>query len=79
LDISGQSQSLELPSGSLAYTFCQVPIILQPAKDARIEVFTKDGVRRVVQGNILDEVTSRSLFSRDGRVHHLHVFVVLQE
>jgi len=79
LDISGQSQSLELPSGSLAYTFCQVPIILQAAKDARIEVFTNDGMRTVIEGNTLDEGTSRSLFGRDGHVHHLHVFVVSQD
>jgi hypothetical protein len=79
LDVSGQSQSLELPSGSLAYTFCQVPIILQVAKDARIEVFTKNGGQTVIQGNILDVGTSRSLFSRDGHVHHLHVFVVSKD
>jgi hypothetical protein len=56
-----------------------VPIILQVAKDARIEVFTNEGMRTVIRGNTLDEGTSRSLFSRDGHVHHLHVFVVLQE
>jgi hypothetical protein len=77
LDVFGRSQSLELSPGSLAYTFCQTPIILQADRDARIEVVMNDGVRIIIQGNGLDADTSRSIFSRDGHVHHLQVSVAL--
>jgi hypothetical protein len=84
-DGAGQAQSLELNAGSLAYTFCQTPVVLQAAptnKAAygnRIEVFKADGSLETIAGHILDESNSRHIFQRDRQVHHLRVIFPLKD
>jgi hypothetical protein len=73
LDVTDQFQSHELTTGSLAYTFCQVPIILQSSQQEGIEVFYSDGKIETIVGLELDEANSRHIFMRDGFVHHLCV------
>ncbi len=73
LDIAGQSLHLELAAGSLAVTFCQVPVILQTAGQWRIEVYFVDGTIEKIEGNVLDSVNTRHIFSRNGKVRHLLV------
>ena len=36
IDVQGQQQSIELPAGSLAYTFCQVPVVYINAGEKKI-------------------------------------------
>jgi hypothetical protein len=79
LDVYGETQTMELPAGSLAYTFCQVPIILQSAREMQIEVIMADGTQQVFSGNTLDADTSRRIFRRDGSVHHLRVHVIMRD
>lgn len=79
LDISGDSQTMKLPAGSLAYTVCQVPVVLHSAKQVQIEVFMADGEQRVIPGNTLDADTSRRIFRCDGGLHHLRVHVILRK
>jgi hypothetical protein len=74
LDVTGQSQSLELAPGSLAYTFCQVPIILQASQQAKIEVFRADSNIEIIAGHVLDKPNSQHIFARDGLLHHLCVY-----
>ncbi len=74
VDIAGQSRSLPLPPGSLAYTFCQVPIILLSSPVAQIEVFMSGGSTELVAGLALDETNSRHIFQRDGFIHHICVY-----
>ncbi len=71
LDIQGITQTLELPVGSLAFTCCQVPIIVQRGEAARIEVHHANGSVETIAGSVLDQVNSRHIFQRDGLVHHL--------
>lgn len=73
LDVAGQRQRLELPAGCMAVTLCQTPVILQAAGKRRITVYFADGTVAQTEGSVLDSVSSRHLFSRDGKVHHLLV------
>jgi hypothetical protein len=73
LDTIGQSQSLEVPVGALAYTFCQVPILLQKSAQAGIEVYWMDGKIDIIPGLVLDRLNSQHIFQRDGLIHHLRV------
>jgi hypothetical protein len=77
-DVAGQSQALELAPGSLAYTLCQVPIILQVSHHIGIEVFRTDGGTETIVGQALDKANSRHVFMRDGLVHHLCVYFITQ-
>jgi hypothetical protein len=77
-DVAGQSQSLEIPAGSLAFTFCQVPILLQLSNEARIQVHRVDGGVESISGSVLDSANSQHIFQRDGSIHHLRVSLTLQ-
>jgi hypothetical protein len=75
LDLAGKTQSLELEAGSLAFTFCQVPILLQGSAAARIAVQRGDGAVESIAGGVLDRTNSRHIFERDGLIHHLNVYL----
>ena len=72
LDLAGNFQRLDLERGSLAFTVCQVPVIVQAAETDGITVqlaeraYHLDGLR-------LDEDGSRRIFQRDGSVQRLLV------
>jgi hypothetical protein len=73
IDINGLQQEIELPAGSLGYTFCQTPIILQTGELAGINVVYKDGLTQQVSGYALDKSNSQHIFLRDNQIHHLIV------
>jgi hypothetical protein len=73
--IDGQSQQIELKAGSLAYSICQIPMILQISNADRITVhFTKGSVQQI-EGHVLDSINSGHIFQRDGVIHHLIVSI----
>ncbi len=73
MDVAGQEQCLQLPAGSLAYSICQVPVILQRSTAANIQVHLADGSVETLAGLTLDAAHSAHIFARDGAVHHLVV------
>ena len=73
LDVSGQRQKLALPAGSLAYTFCQVPVVYCTGASEKIEVRFADGTSREVSGHVLGADLSQNVFRRDGKVLQLTV------
>jgi hypothetical protein len=75
-DVNGKSQQIQLSEGSLAYTFCGVPIVVQLSTKPGIEVFLNDGKKQNIEGDCLDEINSQHIFQRDGIVHHLFVKMV---
>jgi hypothetical protein len=75
LDTAGQAGQLDLQAGTLAYSICQVPVILQAAPAAAIQVYLKNGSVQEIGGSVLDDANSRHIFERDGAVHHLVVSV----
>lgn len=77
IDIEGHPQRIEVNAGSLAYTFCQVPIILQASQDNTIEVSRSDGGMETIPGLELDKANSQHIFSRDGVIHHLQVSAII--
>lgn len=72
-DVNGAPQRIDLAVGSLAYTVCGTPIVIQPAEPISIEVYLADGSKQTLPGNRLDPATSQHIFLRDGFVHHLVV------
>ena len=72
-NVKGQHEMIEVPAGCLAYTICQVPVIIQAAPEAKIAVHYYDDSTRIIEGLALDEENSRRIFTRDGTIHHLVV------
>jgi hypothetical protein len=75
VDVRGARQSLNLPPGSLAYTFCQVPIVYVAAGEKKVMVHDADGRLGEITGHELDAETSGHILSRDGRIAQLTVTI----
>lgn len=75
LDTFGHWGQVKLPVGSLAYSICQVPVILQNSHAATIQVYLNEGTVQKIEGSTLDFANSKHIFERDGAVHHLLVSV----
>lgn len=76
VDVRGQEQTVALPAGSLAFTFCQTPIVYTRGERAEIVVSYVDGRSRTLSGSRLDRTTSQQIFSRDGEVRLLRITLV---
>ncbi|MBI4929000.1 MAG: hypothetical protein HY835_14630 [Anaerolineae bacterium] len=74
-DVDGAPQQLALTAGSLAYSICQVPVILQASNERCITLHRTDGSTQRIEGHQLDSLNSRHIFQRDGVIHHLVVSV----
>jgi hypothetical protein len=79
LDPADQSQSLVLAPGSLAFTFCQLPIIILASQVTQIEVFRADGRVEIIAGQVLDKDNTQHIFMRDGFLHHLSIYFKLKK
>jgi hypothetical protein len=75
LDLGGRRQRLDLPEDSLAFTLCQVPVILRPGEPPRLLVTRSDGSTHHLAGSCLDAELSRALFDRSGEIHQIDVWV----
>jgi hypothetical protein len=73
--VHGRQQSLDLSPHSLAYTFCQVPIIYIRSDDDDIEITYSSGRLHRIAGHHLDIEVSRHIFSRDGHIEQITVFL----
>ena len=72
-DVQGVKQSLALAPGSLAFTICQVPVVVHRNGGGEIEITAADGSHRQQPGLSLDAQISRAIFERDGSVVRLDV------
>jgi hypothetical protein len=75
LDVEGRPQQMDLPTGSLAYTFCQVPVVVQLGAEAALAVHLAGGRPLHVAGHCLDGEHSSHIFRRDGVVRQLTVTI----
>lgn len=65
-----------LPADSLAFTFCQIPVVYHRGRDAEpmaLTVQLADGTTKNCADGELDADLSASVFNRDGRVQALSV------
>ncbi len=75
-DVEGKARSLALSTGSLAFTFCQVPVIYEIVTGKGwIQIAFADGSLTDHDGNKLGVQLSEELFSRAGRIDRIRVGV----
>lgn len=75
LDVTGTKRRLRLPPRSLAFTYCQLPVVYHKAPEARLVVTRADGTEERLGDPILDEATSGSILERSGKVVRITVFL----
>jgi hypothetical protein len=74
LGLDGRETSLPLPTGSLAFTFCGVPVIYQRCGGpARLRLHAEGGEIRELVGHELDAADSAAVFARTGHFTAIEV------
>jgi hypothetical protein len=73
--LDGKTGMLDLPRNTLAFTYCQVPVVYNLAEDPHLRLWKKDGTVAEIRGLELDRETSASIFDRTGSVIRLDVFM----
>jgi hypothetical protein len=75
-DIHGRMERILLHPDSVAFTFCQVPVVYQrTAHEWRVTVVRADGTETVSPGNCLDAAASAALFNRTGQIRRIEVSI----
>jgi hypothetical protein len=77
-DVQGNRGILDLERGTVAFTYCQVPVVAHRSGPRRIRVTFADGRSQLVEGLKLDAATSAAIFDRLGRIQRLDVFYGLE-
>ena len=69
------SQSITIPSNSLAFTYCQVPIIYHISDKDHLEIIFKDGTSTQIDSLVIDRKTSEKIFKRTGDIVQINANV----
>jgi hypothetical protein len=67
-DVSGAARTIDRPADSLAFTFCQVPVVLRRGDRLAVTAHLADGGTVEGTDGVLDPDVSASVFRRVGRV-----------
>ncbi len=74
LAVSGEWEELSVPSGGLAFTWCQVPLVYRlGGEEPSLEIIRDDGSRESMSDLALPADLSRELFQRTGRIQRIEL------
>ncbi len=73
VDVSGAERLLDLPAGSLVFTFCQVPVRYERGSAIAVSVERADGSSESFAGSALPPEVSAEVFRRTGSVRAIRV------
>ncbi|MFK8059810.1 MAG: hypothetical protein AB8B78_06940 [Polaribacter sp.] len=73
VNINGDKKTLILDSDTLAFTYCQVPIVYQISDENKLKVFYENGKNSEVRDLKLSQENSTELFKRTGNIKKIIV------
>ncbi len=71
--LAAETQNMDLEEGSIAFTYCQVPVSYTTAEEDGINIKFTDGSTRQLNGLKVDAETSGKIFSRSGQIQRISV------
>ncbi len=71
----GGTEQIALEAGTLAYTFCQVPVVLHRSRLEKIRMKMRDEREIETPGLVLERKWSEAVFERTGGIRRLDVFM----
>lgn len=77
-NIDGRPESLTVDKGSLAYTYCQVPVILSAGDKDEIRLWLKEGKTEKVGGRVLPLRISKMILNRTGQIEKLEISIAFR-
>jgi hypothetical protein len=75
IDLERTERTIELTKGTLAFTFCQVPVLYHLSSESKIRVSRNDGGNVEIQGLSIAQKLSSSVFDRNGEIARIDVFL----
>jgi len=70
-DVTGQEKTIELFFGSVAFTFCQVPIVIYSSMEEKLLIqYTNDSLEEI-SGNVLTAEISQHIFERNNQIEQI--------
>ena len=75
LSLFNGSQNIVIPVNSLAFTYCQVPIIYHISDKNWMEITFKDGTSCQIDSLVVDQKTSEKIFKRTGDVVQIKAYI----
>ena len=75
IDVENHKKTLVLDSDTLAFTYCQVPIVYTLSSENKLKVFYTEGKTSTINSLKLDKNNSDKLFKRTGEINKIIVFV----
>ncbi len=75
VNVLGDVHTLSLSPGSLAFTFCQVPVLYQRGGDSQIEIVYESGDSVMLPSDCLDGELTQHILNRDGQIKRMYVNV----
>jgi hypothetical protein len=72
-DVRGQAQRLDLDAGTLAFTYCQVPVVYRRSEEPAVRIVRSDGTTAERAGASLGPEASAEVFRRTGAVARIEV------
>lgn len=77
--VNGKKEELELEANSMAFTFCQTPIIYKLNEQPTMTIYLSDEPEVKLTGNRLPTSYSSELFQRTGRIKYIKVGLVKEK
>lgn len=71
VDLNGEEKQLAVPADALAFTFCQVPFVVQRGDNISFTVQYAGGTSQTSADGRLDVETSAQIFSRNGSIQSI--------
>jgi hypothetical protein len=72
-DVSGECNVIELHKGSIGFTFCQVPFIINKSEKDQIAIYKSDGTKELLSSLELGSELSKKIFTRENFVQKVAV------
>ncbi len=72
-DVAGRRQTLRLEADTLAFTYCQVPVVYHLSRPSHLRITRQDGAVEEIVGLDLDPRNSAAVFSRCGEIVRIDV------
>ncbi len=77
--VDGGTRKISLDTGTLAYTYCQVPVVYRKGATPGISVTMADGSARHISGARLDRTSSSAIFGRTAEVALVEVTLAQEQ
>lgn len=73
---SGERQSLDIEKQSIAFTYCQIPVVYKLSEQRRMLLSLKNGNKEEINGLKLSPEKSALIFGRTGDIQQIEVYLM---